>query len=50
MRRYIGEIATLVFAVALMYMLVRPGSPAVNFVDVFGKGLTAVVTVATDFV
>ena len=50
MGKTIGEVATLVFVIAIMYMLVRPGSPAVDFVDVFGKGLTAVVAEAADFI
>lgn len=50
MSRTIGEVATVFFIVATLYLLVRPGSPAVDFVDVFGKGVTAVVAFAADFV
>jgi hypothetical protein len=49
-KQTIGEIASLLFVIAIMYLMVRPGSPAVDFVDVFSKGITAVVAEAADFV
>jgi hypothetical protein len=50
MRRVIGDIATTMFIIAILYLMVRPGSPAVDFVDVFGKGVTSVVAEAADFI
>jgi hypothetical protein len=50
MKRTIGELATVFFYVAIVYLLVRPGSPAVSFVDVFSKGVAGVVAEAADFI
>jgi hypothetical protein len=49
-KRVAGDLATLVFIVAALYMLLRPGSPSVDFVDVFGKSITSVVAEAADFI
>lgn len=50
LRSTIGDLATVFFVIAIVYLLVRPSSPAVEFVDVFGKGLTSVVAEAADFI
>lgn len=50
MRRIIGDVLTVFFVVAIMYLMVRPGSPSVNFVDAFSKGIASVVAEAADFI
>ncbi len=42
------EIATALFWVTVVYVLVRPGSGAVEMLDFFGRGLVALVRTATD--
>ncbi len=43
-----GDVLTLVFVVAVIYMLVRPNSPAVATVDAISRAFVALVRRATD--
>lgn len=43
----VGEWVSLLFFAALIYVMVRPGSPAVAAVQEFGKAMVALVQTAT---
>lgn len=46
--KVIGEWFSVLLIVAVLYLLVRPGSRSVDFVREFGAAMTALIATATD--
>lgn len=44
----VGDLLAAVFVIAIIYVLVRPRSAAVDMITQFSKALTALVQTATD--
>jgi hypothetical protein len=44
---WVGDAVAATFMVAVLFMLVRPGSPAVDLIDAFTGAFTGLLAVAT---